>query len=212
MKPVNFKESNLTLTAPEGEEECIQDIRAKVVFYDIDTGQEYPARLAWANEEQTQKKWVHDIEAAPPPPEQARVCMSFKTPWRPSERDREKIARGGYLLIQTIGKNFPPQRPSVILPGDITEIPSPGEQPTSMDPEVEAGFRLDDFAETGALPQRVNATGNPNDPTRQVTICSSISGGTDEVNGMPRGLTLVRRAADGSESMASYVQVEGPQV
>lgn len=41
----------------------------------------------------------------------------------------------------------------------------------------------------------------------EITVCGSMSGGADEVGGMPRRISLIRWTADLVEIRADYVQV-----
>ena len=43
--------------------------------------------------------------------------------------------------------------------------------------------------------------------TQTITVCDMMSGGADEIDGMPRRLSLIRWTVDGSELRADYVQV-----
>lgn len=46
----------------------------------------------------------------------------------------------------------------------------------------------------------------------QITVCDSISGGADLVDGMPRRLSLLRFMPDGTELRAVYLQVESGEM
>ena len=63
----------------------------------------------------------------------------------------------------------------------------------------------DAFALSGVLPQI--CVGDDNMTVTEVTICSSISGGKDEVNLMPRQLTLTRLKGN-TLIEATYQQVK----
>ena len=63
------------------------------------------------------------------------------------------------------------------------------------------------------LPMHISKTGNPNEPLSEIIICTSISGGADFVDDMPKGLTLLRKLADGREYKAKYtLHEERPSV
>lgn len=67
----------------------------------------------------------------------------------------------------------------------------------------------------GVLPMVVSRTGAPDEPVTEYIECSSISGGEDYVDGMPRCLTLHRVMEEGEavgEIYADYVQVLRPEV
>lgn len=62
----------------------------------------------------------------------------------------------------------------------------------------------------GVLPMLMSKTGSPHEPVTEYIECTSISGGADYVDGMPRCLTLHRvMEEDGvvGEIYANYVQV-----
>jgi hypothetical protein len=59
--------------------------------------------------------------------------------------------------------------------------------------------------DTGLLPMILSETGSDDEPETERIICSSISGGADYVNGMPRGLSLERHLGSLRIS-ARYVQ------
>jgi hypothetical protein len=64
-------------------------------------------------------------------------------------------------------------------------------------------------ADTGILPMIISETGSDDEPETERIICSSISGGADYVNGMPRGLSLERIQYDLHGALrisARYVQ------
>ena len=73
------------------------------------------------------------------------------------------------------------------------------------DEETIREFEMEQFAESGILPQRVSETGDPEEPLSEVIICSAISGGADYVASMPRTVTLQRRGANGIIVTGSYV-------
>lgn len=68
-------------------------------------------------------------------------------------------------------------------------------------------------ADTGLLPMIASETGSDDEPEIERIICSSISGGADYVNGMPRELSL-QRIKGGKSVFARYTQgpleVAGP--
>jgi hypothetical protein len=68
-------------------------------------------------------------------------------------------------------------------------------------------------ADTGLLPMIISKTGSDDEPETERIICSSISGGADYVNGMPRELSL-QRIKGGKSVFARYTQgpleVAGP--
>ena len=59
---------------------------------------------------------------------------------------------------------------------------------------------------SSVLPERISKTGSPDEPLTEIVICTSISGGADYVNEMPRRLTLHRKLANGKEHAAVYLQ------
>ena len=65
---------------------------------------------------------------------------------------------------------------------------------------------LRQLAKESLLPMLLNQSGNHDDPIDEAIFCTSISGGGDYQNNMPRTLTLVRRFADGREFTAKYRQ------
>ena len=65
-------------------------------------------------------------------------------------------------------------------------------------------YEMEKFAESGILPHLVSETGDPEEPLSEVTICSAMSGGADEVGNMPRTITLMRRLADGTVYEMKY--------
>ena len=110
MTPLNFKESNITLRAADGDEEKVNSIQALVSFLDIETGVHYPAVLH-------EQQWLLGCDK----PEGVELCLCFRTVWKPSKRDITTIATGGPIVIQTLGKYFPPILPTAIAPGYFTE-------------------------------------------------------------------------------------------
>lgn len=54
------------------------------------------------------------------------------------------------------------------------------------------------------LPMIISEIGSRDEPILEVVFCDRISGGADYVNGMPQGLTLIRRLANGEEHKAEY--------
>ena len=58
--------------------------------------------------------------------------------------------------------------------------------------------------DASVLPMHISKIANSNEPLSEIIICTSISGGADFVDDMPKGLTLLRKLADGREYKAKY--------
>lgn len=67
---------------------------------------------------------------------------------------------------------------------------------------------LNDFKKSGILPLEVYDQSKESLPTTEVTICDSMSGGAQEVNNMPRLISLIRLKlinGEWKEFRANYV-------
>jgi hypothetical protein len=100
----------------------------------------------------------------------------------------------------------------ITQPGLFMETPeiiqlAANSKPTSNDRQIRSS------ADTGLLPMIISETGSDDEPEIERIICSSISGGADYVNGMPRELSL-QRIKGGKSVFARYTQgpleVAGP--
>lgn len=67
--------------------------------------------------------------------------------------------------------------------------------------------QLPEYDNVGLLPMIISETGTHDEPEIERIICSSISGGADYVNGMPREVSLERITAEGS-TFARYIQTD----
>jgi hypothetical protein len=52
--------------------------------------------------------------------------------------------------------------------------------------------QLEEFKNSGILPMEVYDDTDKSEPTTEITICDSISGGAQEIDNMPRTISLVR--------------------
>lgn len=52
--------------------------------------------------------------------------------------------------------------------------------------------QLEEFKNSGILPMEVYDNFDENKPTVEITICDGISGGAEEINHMPRKISLSR--------------------
>ena len=80
-----------------------------------------------------------------------------------------------------------------------------------VDEEDELDFEIiDELLEFGneasVLPMYVSKS--EFEPASEVIVCSSISGGSDYVDDMPRELTIIRKLLNGREYKARYILIE----
>jgi hypothetical protein len=78
---------------------------------------------------------------------------------------------------------------------------------TTAGADNEAARSIPDFDNRGLLPMIVSETGEDSEPEIERIICSSISGGSDYINEMPREVSLHRIFADGRTISARYIQI-----
>ena len=62
--------------------------------------------------------------------------------------------------------------------------------------------------DASVLPMYISKTGNPNEPLTEILICTSISGGADFADEMPKRLTLLRKHANSQEHKAEYRRIK----